>query len=946
MEKDAFPLPRIEDRRRPVRRWTSLFKLVVICLLGWVSLSALAGLRQINTSNAHALSQATLDKCAALHTKPGPLPSFGDREQNDRFVPGTKSVLLKNATIWTGRDKGLHVTNGDVLLSNGLIKAVGVVDGSVLHALDDYEVVDVQGAWVSPGIVDLHSHMGVAASPALDGANDGNSLKGLTLPWLRSVDGLNTHDDSFRLAVAGGVTTSLILPGSADAIGGQAFVIKTRPTKEKSTSSMLLEPPFGLNGSDFDRSLPPRWRHMKHACGENPAGVYSGTRMDSVWATRQVYDKARQIKRAQDEYCSAALSGQWKGLGAFPEELQWEAAVDILRGKVKVQTHCYEAVDIDDFVRLSSEFEFPIAAFHHAHEAYLVPEVLKRAYGHPPAIAMFAAFSRYKRESYRHSEFAPRILADNGISVVMKSDHPGIVSRYLVHEAQQAHYYGLEENVALSSIISTPAEVLGLDHRVGFIREGFDADIVVWDSHPLALGATPTQVFIDGIAQLEASFVSQKPASKQKAPITPNFDAEAEKATVYDGLPPLEPTQAVHGLVVFRNVSKIWSKDGQHVKETFNSPDRAGIVVVDKGKIIYSGSWYGAPAVDSKAVVVDLKGGSLSPGLVSYGSQLGTMEISMEPSTTDGTVRDPLTQKPSALLAPGTLVRAVDGLQFDTRDALHAYRAGITSAITPPQSEGLVAGLSVAFSTGAAHKLAPGAVLHNIAALHFTVSHGISASISTQIAALRRILLGEVGGEIEEWAKKVTDGILPIVLRVDSADIIATLIQLKQEVEAAKGHAIKFTLVGGAEAHLLAKEIASANIGVILTPPRSFPYTWEQKRIHPGPPLSKDSVVSLLASQNVTVGLGPQGVNGDASMSQWAVRNLRFDAGWVALESNGLLTKEDVLAMASSNIEQLLGVEGHGDDGDIVATMSGDLLSFEGKVVAVVSSRRGAVDII
>lgn len=100
--------------------------------------------------------------------------------------------------------------------------------------------------------------------PELDGSADTNSLKGLILPWLRSVDAINTHDDSYRLTVSGGVTTSLILPGSADAIGGQAFAIKLRPTAERSTSSLLLEPPFSLNQSYVDSSLPPRWRQIKY----------------------------------------------------------------------------------------------------------------------------------------------------------------------------------------------------------------------------------------------------------------------------------------------------------------------------------------------------------------------------------------------------------------------------------------------------------------------------------------------------------------------------------------------------------------------------------------------------------------------------------------------------------------------------------------------------------
>jgi len=111
--------------------------------------------------------------------------------------------------------------------------------------------------------VDIHSHLGVDSVPELKGAYDTNSYKGLTLPWLRSLDGLNTHDDAYRLSVSGGVTTANVLPGSANAIGGQAFTIKLRPTVERSSASMVLEPPHTLNGTELDPSLPPRWRQMK-----------------------------------------------------------------------------------------------------------------------------------------------------------------------------------------------------------------------------------------------------------------------------------------------------------------------------------------------------------------------------------------------------------------------------------------------------------------------------------------------------------------------------------------------------------------------------------------------------------------------------------------------------------------------------------------------------------
>ncbi|KAH7911300.1 composite domain of metallo-dependent hydrolase [Hygrophoropsis aurantiaca] len=877
-----------------------------------------------------------VQKCQQLNAKPGPPSDFHSRTQSDRFEHGTRPTLLRNASIWTGNDVGKEVIRADILLDRGIIKFIGHARQSLVDGYEDLVSVDVSGSWVTPGIVDLHSHLGVGSAPSLKGSSDTNSRKGPILPWLRSLDGLNTHDEAYRLSISGGVTTANVLPGSANAIGGQAFVIKLRSTDERSPSSMLLEPPFTINGSVVDPTLPPRWRQMKQACGENPSRVYGATRMDNIWAFRQAYDTARKIKESQDNYCSKALAGQWRDLGDFPEDLQWEALVDVLRGRVKIHTHCYEAVDLDGLVRLSNEFQFPIAAFHHAHETYLVPDLLKQAYGHTPAAAIFATNARYKREAYRGSEFAARILADNGIDVVMKSDHPVLNSRYLLFEAQQAHFYGLPAHLALSAVTSTSARVMGQDHRIGFIREGYDADVVVWDSHPLSLGAAPKQVWIDGIPQLESPYVSEKPASVQKVPTTPNFDKETAAAVEYDGLPPLAPVRSKSGFVVFANISSVFARTGGEIQQVYSATDSSdGVVVVKDGILVCHGahsSCLSDLAAAGDAEWIDLEGGSISPGLTTFGSPLGLEEIQGEASTQDGYVLDPLSQDIPDILAGHELIRAVDGLQFATRDALIAYRAGVTAAVVAPKSRGFLSGLSTVLATGAAHKLEKGAVIQDVAAIHIAIGHG-GLSISTQIAALRRILLDSHGhAQFSALAK----GGIPLVVEVQNADIIASLISLKKEFEQHTGGTLTLTLVGAAEAHLLAKEIGEAGIGVILTPARAFPGDWESKRILPGPPLTKDSAITTLLAHGVTVGVGIE--------EQWSARNTRFDVAWAALEGDGHITKSQAIALSSINLEKLLGVTSIG--GDLVATHGGTLLDLEAKVVSVISSQRGLVDLL
>ncbi|KAH9898533.1 carbohydrate esterase family 9 protein [Cubamyces lactineus] len=939
----------VTRRQQPLRRRLLRFVLGAVVTAAFVQYFRLFA-HLLHTNNREDVTvplraQEYLDKCRLLSVKPGPPPDFHARTHSDRFVPGTQPTVITNATIWTGRANGMEVIRGDILLHGGIIRRVGHLQDAGLDGYGGLTRIDAKGRWVSPGIVDLHSHIGNDPSPELNGSDDGNSLKGPVQPWLRALDALNTHDDSFATSIAGGVTTSLVLPGSANAIGGQGIIIKLRPPTDRSPTGMLLENPYEKNRTLYDPAVAFRYRQMKHACGENPDGIYGFTRMDTAWAFREAYEKARQIKQSQDEFCARAVQGEWLGLGEFPEDLQWEALVDVLRGRVKVQNHCYETIDLDDMVRLTNEFKFSIAAFHHAHETYLVPDTLKAAYDHPPAVALFATNARYKREAYRGSEFAPKILAENGLQVVMKSDHSVLNSRFLLYEAQQAYYYGLPHNVALAAVTTTPARVMGQDHRIGYVSEGYDADVVLWDSHPLALGATPQQVWIDGIPQIGNPHTVEKPPSFQRLPKTPNFDKEAKETLEHDGLPPLEPKRAKTDTVVFTNVSSVYLREDQSIRQAFaadaSNSLSAGLVVIRGGKLECMGPAAGSCAsylhTAEDADVIDLAGGAISPGLVTVGSALGLEEITPEPTTIDGYVLDPLSESiPEIAGGDGLVVRAADGLQFGTRDALYAYRYGVTTGIVAPQGYGFLSGLNTAFSTAGRHKLEEGALIQEVGGLHVSIHPRGKPSVSTQIAALRRILLGPTTGDLRHWVNKIKEGDTPLVVAVESADAIASLISLKGEVEHKLGRAIQMTLIGATEAHLLAEELGHANVGVIVSPTRPFPDHWEKRRIMPGPPLSETNAVAVLLAHNVTVGVGV--------VEAWMARNTRLDIAWAALESNGEIQKADALALASVNVEKLLGIKTDSLQSDLVATHGGDLLDSS-KVVGVISPRRGLVNI-
>ncbi|KZT06435.1 composite domain of metallo-dependent hydrolase [Laetiporus sulphureus 93-53] len=895
-----------------------------------------------------------LSQCAALRQTPGPPEGFLERDSSDRFEPGTKPTLIKNAAIWTGARNGAEIVYGDIYIDKGVVKRIGYIPDSVYAKADDVQVVDAQGSWVTPGLVDLHSHVGLFSIPFMRGAYDVNSAHGPVVPWLRSIDAFDTHDEAFKLAIAGGVTSVQVLPGSGNAIGGQAFMFKLRKTLDKSPSSMILEPPhnLGINNSEPESSEPLRWRHMKQACGENL--IRYGNRMDTAWSFRSAYNEARKIKVTQDMFCAKAEAGLWDEIKGqeYPENLQWEMLVDVLRGRVKISNHCYEEVDLDDIVRLTNEFQFPIASFHHASEAWLVPDVLKRTWGGTPAVSVFATSARYKREAYRSSPFAARVLADNGIPVVMKSDHPILNSRYLLYEAQQAHYYGLSPNVALASVTVTPATAAGMEHRIGILHEGADADVVLWDSHPLQLGATPRKVWIDGILQVgfeEENIIIGKDKDTpefRELPQVPNWDKEREEAIKWEGLPPLMPVRE-KGRVAFRNVREIWKRDEDHGIKPLTNEEELVDVVVDRGQVTCVGK-HCLGGINAK-YVIDLQGGSISPSFMSFGSTLGVEEISAEPSTGDGALYNPLlSDLPEILGDRGGLVRAADALQFGTRNALIAHRAGVTYATTLPGSTGfssIIAGLSVTYRTGASHALERGAIVKEVTALHVVIersapfSSGGAVSVSTQIATLRRLLQnGEPEGtETGYWFRQAAKGSIPLVVEVSSADIMATLLKLKEDIHQDRGSVIKMVFFRATEAHLIANEIAKAKVGVILEPARPFPQTWDERRILAGPPLTNDTALITLTRAGVIVGVGVR--------EPWEPANTRFDIAWAALETNGRMTPRQAHALASTNLEAILGVDGW-LDGELVAYTGGSALEFTSKPVAVISAGRRLVDVL
>ncbi|KEQ98053.1 hypothetical protein AUEXF2481DRAFT_46299 [Aureobasidium subglaciale EXF-2481] len=859
--------------------------------------------------------------CAALQSVP--VNPSGVREYNKRYVNGTKPVLIQNATVWTGeplpgtsfedahQGKGYSWIQSDVFIEHGLIKRVAS-SISLADLPSEYEIFNAHGRQLTAGIVDMHSHAGLGSLGGLQG--DENELSSDITPYVKSLDSLDPLHPEIQWIKSGGVTTSLLLPGSGNNIGGEAFLVKFAVGKEGGRAELSQQDMF----ADPDHT----WRYMKNACGENPKRIYGKvgergpfSRMGEGWEFRHAYEQARDYVRSQDDWCAAAKSVGAENMKSYlPQQLEWENLGAVLRGQVRVNTHCYTIPDLEMYVRLTNEFKFRVYAFHHAHQTYLVPDVLKRAYGGTPAAALFGDNMYYKVESYRASEQAGKILYENGVTPVYVSDNPVINSQHVKQEAAKAYGYGLPYHVALAGLTSAPAELLGMGERLGKIKAGFDADVVVWDSDPLSLGATPLQVWIDGAPQFKDPVELKKPLTSPIKPdlaLTKDHDvAEASKDVVFTGVTNIR----IPGL----------ASTSEH-----KGP---ATVVVSEGKIICAGSCNAEArtATENKARTVALEDGYLTRPLTAFGSGLGLQEIMGQPQTYDGAVKDK------------TWARAVDGLLLDGKNLFAAYHHGVTKAISAPIAQAFsgisLRGVSAGFLTGAKTPLSKGAVFVEEAAVHYDFTlkgkSETNPSISSLVADLRHKLLEAVRSNetiVDTYSeaaslKKVVEGKSALVLSVHSADSISALLRLKFTVEEASKTPLRLVVLGAAESHLVAEELAAADVAVVLAPLLPWAQSWDQRRSLMGAPLHNGTAIDVLLDAGARVAIGVDEI--------WETRDLGLTAGIAYKNSEGRLTEQQALDLVSTNFYDFLGLE-KPDAGSEFVIYEGSPLEIGGRVVAV-----------
>ena len=423
-------------------------------------------------------------------------------------VPVNPPVLIQGATVLTGT--GERLDGADILIADGRIQSIG----KGLAAPANARVIDSRGKWVTPGIIDIHSHLGVYASPSVKGLDDGNEATSPVTSNVWAEHSVWPQDPGFETALEGGVTTMQILPGSANLIGGRSVIVKN----VQAVTYQGMKFPGAAYG-------------LKMACGENPKRVYGGknqapsTRMGNVAGYRQAFADAQDYQQQWDKYHrelaaynkkkaeqaeGTAKKSKDKDAAADKEltppsppkrDLKLETLAEVMKGNIRVQMHCYRSDEMATMLDVAAEFGFKITAFHHAVEAYKIADRL--AEGNVCA-AMWADWWGFKMEAYDGVQENLAIVdyPEHSCAIVHSDSADGI--QRLNQEAGKAMAHGQRVGLtvpperAIRWLTYNPAKSLGLEDRIGTLEAGKGADVVIWNGNPFSVYALAEQVFIDG----------------------------------------------------------------------------------------------------------------------------------------------------------------------------------------------------------------------------------------------------------------------------------------------------------------------------------------------------------------------------------------------------------------------------------------------------------------
>lgn len=408
-------------------------------------------------------------------------------------LPSTKTAFI-GATILTG--DGARIDGGTLLVDRGVISWVGSD-----NVPSDAQVVDARGRWITPGIIDVHSHLGVYPSPDVSAHSDGNEATAPVTAEVWAEHSVWPQDPGFTRAMAGGITTLQILPGSANLFGGRGVTLKNVPA----TSYQAMKFPGAPHG-------------LKMACGENPKRVYGNknkapsTRMGNVAAYRTAWIEAQHYI---DEW-SAFEASDKEDKQAPKRDLELETLAGALKGEILVHMHCYRADEMMTILDMANEFGYRVGTFHHGVEAYKIADELAT---HGVCGALWADWWGFKMEAYDGiQENIALVDRPEGSCSIVHSDSDEGIQR-LNQEAAKAMAKGNAAGLSITPehairwITSNAAKSLGIADKTGTLRAGMMADLVIWNQNPFSVYAKADQVYVDGALVYDRSNTNMQPVT-------------------------------------------------------------------------------------------------------------------------------------------------------------------------------------------------------------------------------------------------------------------------------------------------------------------------------------------------------------------------------------------------------------------------------------------------
>lgn len=410
----------------------------------------------------------------------GELVRFNPDPYPSTYTPfPSEVVLIQGATVFDGI--GGEFENYDVLMRDGRIAGIG--EG--LEAPEGATLIDGRGRYVTPGVIDIHSHLGVYPSPGVSAHQDGNEITAPVTAEVWAEHGVWPQDPGFDAALAGGVTTLHVLPGSANLFGGRGITLRNVPSRT-------------VQGMKF----PDAPYTLKMACGENPKRVYGsqgrapGSRMGNMAGYREAWQRAVEYRRSWQRYWDAGDAE----VTPPTRNLELDTLMGVLEGEILVQMHCYRADEMAQVLDMADEFGYQVTTFHHAVEAYKIGDLLAEE---DVCAAVWADWGGFKMEAYDSiNENLALVHAAGACAMIHSDDQLGIqrLNQEVAKALAAGRRLGIEvtDGEAVAWFTSNPARGLGIFDETGSIEEGKRADIVLWSAHPFSTYAVADHVYIDG----------------------------------------------------------------------------------------------------------------------------------------------------------------------------------------------------------------------------------------------------------------------------------------------------------------------------------------------------------------------------------------------------------------------------------------------------------------